>query len=216
MRARNSAAKQETGGASRTFTEAARRAQIVEAAIEVIAEVGYAKATFTRIAKRAGLSSTGMISYHFAGKGDLMREVVAEVFRVADGYMIPRIEAQATASGRLRAYIESNIELVGEFPKHLPAVVEVLANVRGEDSTMREFCASMDSLVDMHTHLIHEAQKAGEFGEFDPRVMALAIRGAVDGVVTRAAKDPDFDAVVCGRELADLFERATRKDKRGE
>ncbi|MCC3774171.1 TetR/AcrR family transcriptional regulator [Streptomyces sp. UNOB3_S3] len=211
MRARSSAGKQEDGGASRTFTEAARRAQIVGAAIEVIAEVGYAKATFTRIAKQAGLSSTGMISYHFAGKDDLMREVVAEVFRVADGYMVPRIEAQTTAAGRLRAYIESNIELIGEFPKHLPAVVEVLANIRGEDSSMREFCAAMDSLVDMHTHLIREAQKAGEFGEFDPRVMALAIRGAVDGVVSRAAKDPDFDAVACGRELADLFDRATRK-----
>lgn len=213
MRARNSSAKQEAEGASRTFTEAARRAQIVEAAIEVIAEVGYAKTTFTRIAKQAGLSSTGMISYHFAGKGDLMREVVAEVFRVADGYMVPRIEAQTTASGRLRAFIESNIELIGEFPKHLPAVVEVLGNLRGEDASMREFCAAMDSLVDTHTHLIHEAQKAGEFGEFDPRVMALAIRGAIDGVVTRAAKEPDFDAVACGRELADLFDRATRKEQ---
>ncbi|MFF4157756.1 TetR/AcrR family transcriptional regulator [Streptomyces sp. NPDC001678] len=213
MRARNSAAKQEAEGtSSRTFTEAARRAQIVGAAIEVIAEVGYAKATFTRIAERAGLSSTGMISYHFAGKDDLMREVVAEVFRVADGYMIPRIEAQTTASGRLRAFIESNIELIGEFPKHLPAVVEVMGNVRGEDSSMREFCAAMDSLVDTHTHLFREAQKAGEFGEFDPRVMAVALRGAIDGVVSRAAKDPDFDAVACGRELADLFDRATRKE----
>ncbi|MEU1783628.1 TetR/AcrR family transcriptional regulator [Streptomyces abikoensis] len=215
MRARSSADKQDDQkGSSRTFTEAARRAQIVGAAIEVIAEVGYTKATFTRIAKQAGLSSTGMISYHFAGKDDLMREVVAEVFRVADGYMVPRIEAQPTGAGRLRAYIESNIELIGEFPKHLPAAVEVLANLRGEDDSMREFCAAMDSLVDMHTHLIRESQKAGEFGEFDPRVMALAIRGAIDSVVTRAAKDPDFDAVACGRELADLFDRATRKDTR--
>ncbi|MFD8994129.1 TetR/AcrR family transcriptional regulator [Streptomyces abikoensis] len=212
MRARSGAGKQDGEGSARTFTEAARRAQIVGAAIEVIAEVGYAKTTFTRIAKQAGLSSTGMISYHFAGKDDLMREVVAEVFRVADGYMVPRIEAQTTASGRLRAFIESNIELLGEFPRHLPAVVEVLGNIRSDDSSMREFCAAMDSLVDTHTHLIREAQEAGEFGEFDPRVMALAIRGAIDGVVTRAAKVPDFDPVACGRELADLFDRATRKD----
>ena len=34
-----------------------------------------------------------MISYHFKGKDDLMGEVVAEVMRVAEGYMIPRIAA---------------------------------------------------------------------------------------------------------------------------
>jgi AcrR family transcriptional regulator len=62
---------------ARTFTESARRAQIVTAAIEVIAEVGYAKASFSRIAKQAALSSTGMISYHFAGKDDLLTACVA-------------------------------------------------------------------------------------------------------------------------------------------
>ena len=37
-------------------------------AITTIAELGYASASFARIAKRAGLSSTGLISYHFANR----------------------------------------------------------------------------------------------------------------------------------------------------
>ncbi|WKK22759.1 TetR/AcrR family transcriptional regulator [Streptomyces olivoreticuli] len=215
MEASHSTVKQDGGAsASRTFTEAARRTQIVGAAIEVIAESGYAKASFTRIAKQAGLSSTGMISYHFSGKDDLMREVVGEVLRVADAYMRPRIEAQATASGRLRAYIESNIALLKEFPNHLPAMVEVFGNLRGEDPSLREFAAAMEAVVDLQVERMREAQEAGEFGEFDPRVMVMAIRGAIDGLVTRAAKDPRIDPDVCGRELADLFERATRKADR--
>jgi AcrR family transcriptional regulator len=52
----------------RTFTEEARRTQIVTAAIETIAELGYAQTSFTQIAKRAGLSGTSLISYHFTGK----------------------------------------------------------------------------------------------------------------------------------------------------
>ena len=39
----------------------------MQAAIETIAQAGYRDATFARIAERAGLSSTGLISYHFAG-----------------------------------------------------------------------------------------------------------------------------------------------------
>lgn len=100
----------------RTFTESGRRAQIVQAAIEVAAEVGYAKASFSRIAKQAGLSSTGMISYHFAGKDDLMHEVVAEVTRVTTEFMAPRVSAAEGARERLRTFIESNIELLSVCP----------------------------------------------------------------------------------------------------
>lgn len=39
--------------AERTITNDARRAQIVKAAIEVLAEFGYQGATFTRITKHA-------------------------------------------------------------------------------------------------------------------------------------------------------------------
>jgi hypothetical protein len=38
--------------------------------IAVVAEEGFARATFARIRERAGLSSTRLISYHFAGKAD--------------------------------------------------------------------------------------------------------------------------------------------------
>ncbi|WP_190129322.1 TetR/AcrR family transcriptional regulator [Streptomyces mashuensis] len=215
MQAKISADEQDSGGPAaappRTFTEAARRAQIVDAAIEVIADEGYAKATYARIARRAGLSSTGMISYHFAGKADLMREVVAEVMRVADGYMRPRIEAQPTAAGRLRAHIESNLELLGAHPKHLPALLQVLAQARGDEPWQQEFAAEMGGLVDRVAEALARAQEAGEFGDFDPWVMAMAIRGAVDAVVSRVAGGAAIDVAACGRELADLFDRATRK-----
>src|SRR5690349_11588172 len=61
MQARSSAEKQK----ERTFVETARRAQIVDAAIDVLAEHGYPNTSFAKIAARAGLSSTGMISHHF-------------------------------------------------------------------------------------------------------------------------------------------------------
>ncbi|WP_171167816.1 TetR/AcrR family transcriptional regulator [Streptomyces sp. I05A-00742] len=212
MRAKSSEPKQGTPpAADRTFIEAARRAQIVDAAIEVIAEVGYAKASFTKIARQAGLSSTGMISYHFAGKDDLMREVVAEVMRVADAYMRPRIEAHSTASGRLRAHIESNFELLDAYPRHLPAMVEVLTGIRGGSPSAREFTAAMDEMTNTLVDAVRRAQEAGEFGEFDPVTMVLALRGSIDSLVTRAARDPGFDAAAHGRELADLFDRATRR-----
>ena len=83
----------------RTFIETARRAQIVDAAIDTIAEVGYARASLGRIAERAGISR-GLISYHFAGKEELIREIVRAVIDQSRAYMLPRITAESTGPGR--------------------------------------------------------------------------------------------------------------------
>src|SRR5579864_4314825 len=115
-----------------TFTEAARRAQIIAAAIDTIAEAGYGQASLARIAERAG-TSKGVISYHFAGKDDLIREVVAEVLAKGEAYMIPRILAESSGAGMLRAYIESNLAFMREHRNHVLAIFEIFLNARGED-----------------------------------------------------------------------------------
>jgi AcrR family transcriptional regulator len=210
MQARNSASEQPARSGGRTFTESARRAQIVQAAIEVIADHGYANASFTKIAKQAGLSSTGMISYHFSGKDDLMGEVVAEVLRLAGAHMMPIIGAAEGFGGRLRAYIESNIELLQLYPKHLLAVTEVLANLKGDSPQAVGFIQSQRATLDAQAQIMRAAQAAGVFRDFDPEVMALAIRGSIDALVVRCVADPSLDSAAYGRELADIFDIATR------
>ena len=210
MQARRSTAKARNGGRS-SVAETDRRTQIVAAAIDVIAEVGYHRASFAKIAERAGLSSTGMISYHFDGRDDLMREVVAGVMRLGDGYVRPRIEAQESFAGRLRASIEANLDLLADYPNHLAALVGILSNLRGDEPGMVAFLDATESALAIQVEQIRKAQAAGEFGEFDPWVMMRAIRAAIDDVVRRATYEPDLDVRAAGRELADLFDRATRR-----
>ncbi|PYC79758.1 TetR family transcriptional regulator [Streptomyces tateyamensis] len=193
---------------ARTVTETARRGQIVQAAIEVIATEGYAKASYARIAKQAGLSSTGMISYHFAGKGDLLREVVGEVLRLSGEYIVPRVEAQSGGRARLRAFIEANVGLAAVYPQQLLALMEVL-NVLGEDP-QGQFAETRSELMEAQVRAVQAAQETGEFGQFDARVLVTAIRGAVDAVLSRAVKDPALDPLAAARELAELFDRAVR------
>jgi len=83
MRSESSPIGQES---TQTFTETARRAQIVAAAIDTIAELGYGQASLARIAETAG-TSKGVIIYHFGGKDELMRELVAEVVDRGVAYM---------------------------------------------------------------------------------------------------------------------------------
>src|SRR2546423_8016786 len=113
---------------ARTFTESGRRAQIVRAAIAVIADAGYLKASFSRIAKHAGLSSTGMISYHFAGKDDLLSACVTEIEEVTGAFMQPRIDAAVGHVAQLRAYVEANVALVGEHRAAVQALIDIVKN----------------------------------------------------------------------------------------
>ncbi len=98
---------------------------MIEAAIDTIAEVGFGRASLARIGERVGISK-GLIGYHFAGKDDLIEQVVLEVLEQGKAYMRPRIvEAMETGSGFLRAYIESNLAFMREQRNSMVAVVEI-------------------------------------------------------------------------------------------
>jgi AcrR family transcriptional regulator len=192
---------------ARTFTESGRRAQIVTAAIEVIADVGYAKASFSRIAKHAGLSSTGMISYHFAGKDDLIAACATEIMQVTEAFMQPRIDAADGQIAQLRAYIEANVALVGEHPEAVRALIDIVRN-------SPEHATAVNGRLALFEEHFRTGQEAGVFRPFDRRTVTIALTSGLDAVVVTAAADVPEPAELArlGRELADLYVRATAAD----
>jgi AcrR family transcriptional regulator len=198
------------GAPQRTITTTARRAQIVDAAIATIAELGLNQASFARIAERAGLSSTRLISYHFAGKDDLMRAVVDDVFGTAGRFIAPYVLEEPTPSGKLRGFIRGSARFYTEYRQHVVAVRDVWANFRRPDGSQRFGMETHEPEFEVVSQIFREGQSRGEFREFDPRVMAITLRQALDGLATLAATDPDLDAEAYTRELIALFDRATR------
>jgi TetR/AcrR family fatty acid metabolism transcriptional regulator len=200
------------GQRDRTFIEAARRAQIMTAAVDTIAEIGYGQASLARIAERVGISK-GVISYHFAGKDDPIREIVADVLARGEAFMLPRILAASSGPAVLRAYIESNLAFMRENRNNLLAFRDIFINARADDGSPLFEEKSLDHLVTSLQQLLAHFQAAGDFRrDFDPEVMALAIRGAIDQVPPRMARYPDLDVDHHARELATLFDLATRAE----
>lgn len=204
----------EPGGACEpTFIETARRAQIVAAAIDTIAEVGYARASLGRIAAKIGISR-GLISYHFAGKDELMKEVIGEVLAQARGYMEPRILAETTGPGAVRVYIESNLAFMREHRNYLIAVVEILRHRVAAEGRPRVRRANSEVAARPLVDLLVRFQAADELrGDFDPRAMAIAIRAAIDAVPPLLSIDQEFDIDSYAKEIAKIFELATRIEK---
>ena len=196
----------------RTFIETARRAQIMTAAIDTIAELGYGQASLARIAERAG-TSKGVICYHFDGKDDLIRELVADLTAKGRAYLGPRLEAEPTGAGMLRTYIESNLAFMRDNRNHVVATVEIALNARSADGSPLYDFSIRDAGVTALRQLLTHFQRTGEFrADFDPQVMAMAIRAAIDAVPLQLARNPGLDIGYHGRELAELFHIATRPE----
>ena len=196
------------GDPERTFIETARRAQIAASAIDTIAEAGYAGASFARIAGKLGISR-GLISYHFADQDDLIKQVVHQAAEQAKAYIRPRILAESTGPGMLRAYIESNLAFMRDHRNNVIAMVEIARSAEGR----RIFYGDTDVVdaVRALEHLLSGFQAAGQFRpDFDPHVMAIAIRAAIEAASPRLTLDPEFDIDNYASEIATVFDLATR------
>lgn len=203
------------GQKNRTFTETARRAQIVAAAIQTIAELGYAQASMARIAERVGITK-GVIAYHFDGKDELIREIVAEVLASGEEYMRSRVVGDARGPEILRAYIESNLGFMSEHRSQVIAIAEIARNARRADGKSSFDPTILDAATGGLAQLLASGQQTGVFrAGFDPMVMAAAIRAAIDAVPRALARDLSLDVEHHAHELATLFDLATRNPRRG-
>lgn len=193
-----------------SFTSSARRAQIVAATVATIAELGYHQASFARIAERAGLSSTRMISYHFDGKDELIGQAIVTVHGDLSRFMHERVSAQQSASAALESYIRSLVEYLGAHRAEMRAATEIFLNFRPEGGSPAQDAATGLSALSHLERLLTWGQESGEFGRFNTRVMAMTVQRALDGLPLLLTADPDADLAEYADELAALFARATR------
>ncbi|HWE91930.1 MAG TPA: TetR family transcriptional regulator [Pseudonocardiaceae bacterium] len=197
--------------ADRSFTATARRAQIVAATIETIAELGYAQTSFARIAERAGLSSTRLISYHFAGKRELIEQVLSELYTEIGEFMAARLAGRTSARDLLLGYIEGNVEFIAGHRAQMKALLGIfLAGDLDYDPKSSELV-----VLDPVERILRQGQESGEFRDFDTRVVAASVRRSVDGIPMLLEAHPELDLDGCAAELCTLYDLATRNDPGG-
>ncbi len=186
-------------GSELTRTQRARRDDIVLAAIFVINAEGYAAASIDRIARQAGAGKSTVL-YHFKTKEAINEAVVRLLFDNGAAYMTERIMAEKTPREMLRAYLTSNLWFIAENTAHVTAVHRILDAGQPVET---------DDGVAPLRRLLTAGQEAGEFGDFDPEVMALVIRAIVDAASYHFTAHPDLDVQHYIDQAVRLFAKAT-------
>ncbi|TDC47749.1 TetR/AcrR family transcriptional regulator [Actinomadura sp. KC345] len=194
------------GRSRRSFIEEARRRQILEAAVLVVGEAGYAGTSLARIAQKAGISKS-VISYHFSGKEEILRLVVSEFFERVWQHMEARIRTESTATGAVHAWIEAQTEFFGAHRTEFLAMNEVVMNHRNPDGSL-VFAEGMAEEVDGLTEILAWGQRDGEFRDFAPRTVANIILRCADGVLGSWLVDDAVDLPKQTAALLDFIDHA--------
>ena len=165
-----------------------RREQMLQAALAVIAERGYAETRIADVAERAGISPA-LVIYYFKTKDQLLTEAI----RYSEDRWYEagtrRMAAIGTAAGRLAEIVAMTclpeadadpgsswllwLDLWAQAVRH-PEVASVRQKF---DERWRDTICS----------LVAEGQDAGEFGPVDPVDFAVLLSALLDGLAVQIA-----------------------------
>ncbi|MDO7904812.1 TetR/AcrR family transcriptional regulator [Paenibacillus sp. JX-17] len=160
----------------------ARREQIMKAAIDVLSEIGYHSTSLSKIANKANIS-TGLISYHFSGKEDLMRNTLMYLVQQERIFIKEKVEQKTTYMEKLMTFIEASLAYQGTNQEKNNALLEIIFNGRTLDN-VPYYVAEIkeeDELDALLKEILYKGKESKEFDDFDSQVIAIVIRGAIAG-----------------------------------
>ena len=188
---------------------AARRGQMLRAALDVISQRGFADTRIADIAERIGISPA-LVIYYFKTKDQLLTEAIRhyEDTWYAEGKR--RMDELPTAAERIEEFVAMNLlpdsdpELDGDWQLWLDFWVQAARNPdvamvrRQSDERWRDAIVS----------LVQAGQDAGEFARIDPQPFSIFLSALLDGLTVQIAlDDPVVDPVsafeLCMRYIAD-------------
>ncbi len=176
----------------------------MDAAAELIAELGWGRVTTRAVAERAQLPH-GSVSYHFRGKQELLTEAALHAFQQA--IPVDRFAAFTT--------VDDLIGLIGAELADPDAIDPVLSRLMLEamreaerDPQLRE---RMGAMLGAYRRLMVEAVRADQergaaFDGAPPEAIATVLGAVGDGLLLHALLDPELDIAAAVEALRALLD----------
>ena len=188
--------------------KAATRERIVAAALEQVAEGGYASAGVQAVAARAGVA-VGTVYRHFHSKAELF----AEVFRRASQREVDAMAAAGSGPGPATQRLAAAVETFARRALRGRRLAWALLAEPVDPAVEAERLAFRRAYRDVCAGLLEEGIAAGELPEQDARLTAAAMVGAIGealvGPLSPTGATQDADRLVshlltfCLRSITD-------------
>ena len=160
-----------------------RTGEILRAARQVIANLGLGEASMERIAQGAGISK-GTIYLYFQNKEQLLVRAVQQAFEELMARLQSAVDAAGSAPERLRALVQSSLHHATENRGFFRALMEPRGlGAESVSELARRFAAQNEEYVAFVARALEEGARRGEFRNLPPRLVAVALSGALRGAV---------------------------------
>ncbi|WP_406204886.1 TetR/AcrR family transcriptional regulator [Streptomyces decoyicus] len=186
-----------------TFTERARRQQLIDATIDLISTRGYPATSLSAIAERAGLSKAAVL-YHFSSKDNLTRATLEQVMEQFGAYVTERVAQAAGPRDAIVAYVRAMIGYQQAHRRQVRVITEMLLDDEGGSRLKTPGSHDTQGRWQALADLLEEGRQAGALRDFDTRTVALAIGGAIDGVIAHWLVHPELDLDAAAAELEEF------------
>ncbi|RWZ59835.1 TetR/AcrR family transcriptional regulator [Halobacillus fulvus] len=178
--------------------------QIIDAAVQVIAENGYHASQVSKIAKKAGVAD-GTIYLYFKNKEDIL----VSLFQEKMGQFIDKIEhettSRQTAEEKLLTLIETHFEQLAA--DHHLAIVTQLELRQSNKDLRQKINHVLKGYLDIIDQIVDEGVEEKLFREnLDRRLVRQMIFGTMDETVTNwVMKDQRYNIVDQAKEVHSLI-----------
>lgn len=188
------------GSDAPTFRERARRRQIIECTIDLISTRGYPATSLSAIAEEAGISKAAVL-YHFSSKDNLTRAALTQVLERFTDYVTTRVESEPDPLAAVLAYVRAMVSYQRDNRRHVRVITEMLLDDAGGTRLKTPGSHDTHDRLGRLTGLLEAGKRAGRLRDFDSRTVALAIGGAIDGVISHWLAHPGLDLDAAAEEL---------------
>ena len=185
------AAASPSRGNAGSFIESARRAQLVDAAVTTVNELGYHRASLAEIAGRAGIAKSAVV-YYFASKEGLLLEVVQRVFAALGESVLAAVQGVEDPATRLRAYAGAYLGHVDTHRAAIAAAVEIVVSHRTADGTPL-YLINDDEDTALLRSILRAGMEQGVFLAMPLDVATGLAESVLDQAITLVQRDPGVD-----------------------
>ncbi len=188
-----------------TFTETARRKQIMRGAIVAVNELGYHGASLSEIARHSGVAKSALV-YYFGSKDALLLHVVDGVYSALGAAIDAAVSAESTAVDRLRAYAESYLGHIATHRLELAAASDIAVSHRGPEGVPLYLMAEGEDTA-LLREILSAGMDAGTFRDMALPVAVAIVENMLDLAVTAVQRQADADLETLSREIVDFVFR---------
>ena len=185
-----SAAKKKKVGHKPTFTELARRKQILDVSSKLFMAKGFKNTSLDDIAREVGVSR-GVIFYYFDGKREIGEQTIWEALRQYGEYVQDRVGRRKTSKNQLLEFIDACLDYQHDHRELYLLTVDLIGSFGDTHDRFKLTVFVNRRTRELLVDIIKEGQKSGEIGKVAASVLADVIQGFIDGLMEMTAMEPD-------------------------